>query len=139
MVVEISIAYEGQLHCRATHGPSGQTLTTDAPKDNGGKGEAFSPTDLVAAALGTCMVTIMGLFAQRSGLDISGTQVRVVKEMAAEPARRLGTLRATITLPKGRTYPPEVRQKLERAANACPVKQSLHPDIEIHTDFVYPA
>lgn len=138
MSVEIDIVYEGQLHCKATHGPSGQAITTDAPKDNGGKGEAFSPTDLVAAALGSCLVTIMGLVAQRSGLDINGTRVHVAKDMAAEPARRVGTIRTTITLPKGKKLSQADRDKLERAAKMCPVKQSLHPDINMPVEFVYP-
>src|SRR3954451_16658330 len=80
-MVEIKAVYEGQLHCTATHGPSGMTLTTDAPKDNMGKGESFSPTDLVATALATCVVTTMGIVAQRHNLDITGTTVRVEKHM----------------------------------------------------------
>jgi putative redox protein len=138
MSVEIDIVYEGQLHCKATHAPSGQTITTDAPKDNGGKDEAFSPTDLVATALGTCLVTIMGLVAQRGGLDISGTRVHVVKDMAAAPQRRIATLRTTITLPNGKKLSQTDHEKLENAAKLCPVKQSLHPDIDMPIEFVYP-
>lgn len=138
MSVEVNIVYEGQLHCKATHGPSGLTITTDAPEDNGGKGEAFSPTDLVAAALGTCLVTIMGLVAQRGGLDISGTRVHVAKDMAAAPLRRIAALRTTITLPKGKKLSQADREKLENAAKLCPVKQSLHPDINMPVEFVYP-
>ncbi len=138
MSVNIDIQYEGDLHCSAKHGPSGQILTTDAPVDNGGKGAAFSPTDLVATAVGSCMVTIMGLTAQNNQLDISGTKIHVVKEMTADPVRRIGEIIVTITLPPGKTFSKTDRQKLEAAAKACPVKQSLHPDTKIVLDFIYP-
>jgi putative redox protein len=138
MPVQIDITYTGDLRCQAVHRPSQSTLTTDAPVDNGGKGELFSPTDLVAAALGTCLVTIMGKVAQRHGWDLNGTRVHVVKEMAAAPARRIGTLRTTITLPPGRKWLAEDRQRLEKAAQTCPVKESLHPDVQMPMEFVYP-
>jgi len=138
MAVEIDIVYTGDLHCEATHGPSGSKLTTDAPVDNGGKGEAFSPTDLVGVALGTCLVTIMGIIAKRHDWDLRGTRVHVVKEMASAPARRVGVLKMTITLPKGRRWSPEDRQRLEHAAHTCPVAQSLHPDVQQQLQFVYP-
>jgi putative redox protein len=138
MSVEIDIVYEGNLRCSATHGPSKQVITTDAPVDNGGKGEAFSPTDLVATAVGTCIVTIMGLLAQRSGLDIDGTRVHVAKEMVAAPHRRIGNLHVTVTMPAGAQLSEVARSKLERAAHLCPVKQSLHPDVNVVMDFVYP-
>ena len=138
MAVEINIIYEGGLHCTATHGPSRQKLTSDAPVDNGGKGEAFSPTDLVATALGTCMATIMGLVAQRNNLDIAGLQVQVIKEMATDPVRRIGSLKTRLVFPKGKPLSAANRAKLEAAANACPVKQSLHPDVQIPVEFVYP-
>jgi putative redox protein len=131
MAVEINITYEGGLHCAATHGPSRQTLNTDAPVDNGGKGAAFSPTDLVATALGTCMATIMGLVAQRNNLNIDGLEVRVIKEMTAEPVRRIGSLKTRLVFPRGKPLSASDRAKLEVAANTCPVKQSLHPDLKI--------
>ncbi len=137
MGVEIKLHYDGNLRCLATHGPSSQTLTTDAPVDNGGKGEAFSPTDLVATALGSCLLTIMGLVAQRNGLDITGTTATVVKEMTAVPVRRIATLRATVTLPKGKPVAAADRAKLENAARICPVKQSLHPDVNVLLEFIY--
>lgn len=138
MGVEMDIVYTGDLACEATHGPSGATLTTDAPVDNGGRGAAFSPTDLVGTALGACLVTIMGLVARRDGLDINGTRIHVTKEMAAQPVRRIARLTAVITLPAGRAFSPEARAKLENAALHCPVKQSLHPDVEVVMEFVYP-
>ena len=139
MAVEINITYEGGLHCTATHGPSRNALTTDAPVDNGGKGAAFSPTDLVATALGTCMMTVMGLVAQRNQLDIDGLQVRVIKEMTADPVRRIGSLKTRVVFPQGKSLSATDRAKLEAAAEACPVKQSLHPDVKTLVEFVYPA
>ena len=96
MGVVMDITYEGNLNCTATHGPSGMCLRTDAPVDNGGKGETFSPTDLVGTALGTCIITIMGKKAERLGLDIAGTRLRVVKEMTTAPPRRIGRLEVDI-------------------------------------------
>lgn len=139
MAVEIDIIYEGDLICRATHGPSGDTLRTDAPVDNGGKGSAFSPTDLCAAALGTCLVTIMGLVAKQHNWDLSGTRVQVTKDMASTPVRRIGALTATITLPPGSSFAESERAMLQRAAETCPVAQSLHPDVNVLTKFVYPS
>jgi len=138
MSVEIDIEYQGQLHCAATHGPSRQTLTTDAPVDNGGQGGAFSPTDLVATALGSCLMTIMGLVAQRNAIDLTGMKAHVVKEMTSPPVRRIQTLKVTVTLPPGRTLSAGDRAKLEQAAHTCPVKQSLHPDVAVQVQFVYP-
>ena len=138
MAVEIRITYQGDLHCEATHGPSGQSFTTDAPVDNGGKGAAFSPTDLMATSLGTCMMTVMGLVARRNGLDLKGTTVRVIKEMASVPVRRIGSLKTTITFPAGMLLSAEQRAKLEQAAAICPAKQSLHPDVSLVVEFVQP-
>ena len=137
MAVEINTTYEGGLHCTAIHGPSRQQLVTDAPVDNGGKGEAFSPTDLVATGLGTCMATVMGLVAQRNHLDITGLQIRVLKEMTSDPVRRIGALTAKLVFPAGKVLSDADRAKLEAAARACPVKQSLHPDVKLHVEFVY--
>lgn len=136
MAVEIDIAYEGQLYCGAVHGPSGAQLRTTAPVDNGGTGDKFSPTDLVATALGTCMLTIMGIVAQRTGLELTGTKVKVVKEMTAVPVRRIGRLGVTITLPPGLVLSEKDRASLEDAANRCPVKQSLHPDVVVEAEFI---
>lgn len=127
-MVEITATYEGQLHCVARHGPSGSALPTDAPKDNMGKGEAFSPTDLVATALGTCILTTMGIVAQRQGLDLTGSTVRVEKHMTTTGPRRIARLPVEIRVP--RTFSEEDRQRLENAAHTCPVHKSLHADIE---------
>ena len=132
-MVEITAVYEGQLHCTATHGPSGSTLPTDAPKDNTGRGEAFSPTDLVATALGTCMLTTMAIVAQRHNIELRGARVRVTKEMVAQPTRRIGTLGVEIAVPNELG---EVdRKRLENAALHCPVHRSLHPDLQIPVTF----
>lgn len=134
-MVEIRIAYEGQLHCSAVHGPSGIRLTTDAPIDNMGKGESFSPTDLVATALGTCVLTIMGITAQRHAIDLTGTTVTVQKEMTSQPVRRVGRLAVMVSVPGH--VSPENRQRLENSAHACPVKRSLHPDVEVSLAFAW--
>ena len=138
MAVEINITYQGGLNCAATHGPSRQTLTTDAPVDNGGKGAAFSPTDLVATAFGSCMATIMGLVAQRNKLDLEGLQIQVLKEMTAAPVRRIGTLKTRLVFPRGKPLTTANRAELEAAARTCPVALSLHPDIKKVVEFVYP-
>ena len=131
--VEIEITYEWDLRCVAVHGPSQTTLRSDAPKDNMGKGESFSPTDLVATALGTCMMTIMGIAARRMELDLTGARVKVGKEMALAPARRIARLTVEISVPRDVT--PEQRRQLESAAHACPVSKSLHPDVEVPVTF----
>lgn len=141
MSVEINAVYEGELHCSAVHGPSGARLETDAPVDNHGKGAAFSPTDLVATALGTCMLTLMGIVAERSKLDIAGTKVKVTKEMMQQPVRRIGALSVSVGIPaaKAANLSVEDRKKLETAALHCPVHKSLHPDIHSPVEFHYDA
>ncbi len=127
-MVEINASYEGTLRCSAQHGPSRSTIETDAPVDNHGRGERFSPTDLLAGALGTCMMTIMGIFAERNDLDLTGTKVRVLKEMTPEPPRRIAKLTVEMTIPLPADHPKA--GALEKAALACPVILSLHPEIE---------
>ena len=134
-MVEMDVTYEGDLHCSAKHGPSGNVLTTDAPKDNQGRGEAFSPTDLVGAAMGTCMLTVMGIYAQRHNIDLSGATAHVGKEMVVAPVRRIGKLTMAIKIPKPVAV--EQRQPLEKAALTCPVYASLHPDVEKSVMFTY--
>lgn len=134
-MVSMSVVYQGQLHCEATHGPSGAKIATDAPKDNHGKGEAFSPTDLVASALGACMLTVMGIVAARHHIVLDGAKVELSKEMVTTGVRRIGRIPLTITMPAG--IKAEQRSMLETAAHSCPVHKSLHPDIEVPVQFVY--
>ena len=134
-MVEINVTYNGQLRTTATHGPSQNTLITDAPKDNMGKGEAFSPTDLVATALATCILTTMGIVAQRHELDMNGATARVTKEMVSTPYRRIGRLAVTVRMPHKLSA--ENQQRLENAAHTCPVHRSLHPDVEAPITFTW--
>ncbi len=132
-MVTMHFAYEGDLHCRAIHGPSGTELATDAPKDNQGRGESFSPTDLVATALGTCMLTVMGIAARTLSLDVSGATATVAKEMTAAAPRRIACLAVRIHVPQRISV--EDRLKLERAVHTCPVHKSLHPDVAMPIAF----
>lgn len=132
-MVKIGMLYEGSLRCTATHGPSGEILVTDAPVDNHGRGESFSPTDLVATALATCMATIMGIVAERHGWDLQGMRVEVSKEMSANTPRRIARLTVEFWMPVAKSMDPN--GLLERAAFTCPVHQSLHPDIEKPVSF----
>mgnify|MGYP003344578685 CR=1 FL=1 len=118
-----------------THGPSGTTLVTDAPVDNHGKGESFSPTDLVATALGACMMTIMGIVAERHGIDLTGMTSETTKEMTTAPPRRIAALRTTVTVPLPADHPQ--RALLEQAALTCPVHKSLHAEIAAPIEFVW--
>jgi putative redox protein len=115
--------YEGGLRCLSVHDSSGSELITDAPLDNQGKGEAFSPTDLVATALGTCILTILGIVAERHGIQLDPCSARVEKTMSTGAVRRIALLEAWISLPPG--LEPHQRQLLERAGEGCPVKRSL--------------
>ena len=134
-MVHLSSVYEGGLRCRATHAPSGTSLVTDAPGDNHGKGESFSPTDLVATALGACMMTIMGIVAERHGVNLVGMTAETVKEMTKEPPRRIASLRTRLTIPLPADHPQ--RAALEQAAHTCPVHKSLHPEIDAAIEFVW--
>jgi putative redox protein len=134
-MVTLTTVYEGGLRCRGTHGPSGITLVTDAPVDNHGKGESFSPTDLVATALAACMMTIMGIVAERHGLDVVGMRAETVKEMTPTPPRRIASLRTRLTIPLPADHPR--RAALEEAARTCPVHKSLHPEIDAAIEFVW--
>lgn len=132
-MVSIELEYQGDLHCNAVHGPSGTALSTDAPKDNQGRGESFSPTDLVATALGSCMLTVMGIMSRTLEIDITGATATVNKEMTSAPPRKVQRLTVQIHVPHAVSE--ENRLKLERAAHTCPVAKSLHPDIEIPITF----
>ena len=134
-MVKISIDYAGELRCNSTHEPSGQTLSTDAPVDNNGKGESFSPTDLVASALGSCMATIMGIVAQRKDIDLTGLQLSVEKHMSEDLPRRIAKLPMTIEMPLAEDS--KYKDLMINAALTCPVHQSLHPTIEIPITWVW--
>jgi putative redox protein len=131
----ITTLYSGELRTQAVHLASGNTLITDAPVDNNGRGEAFSPTDLVCAALGSCMLTIMGIVAQRHGLDLEGTRIEITKIMAANP-RRIAQVLLQFTLPPN-NFTEKERDLLEQAARTCPVALSLHPDLKQTITFQY--
>jgi uncharacterized OsmC-like protein len=133
-MVQISIDYTGQLHCSAGHGPSGTVISTDAPLDNQGKGEAFSPTDLVATALGTCIATTMAIVAERQGVELKGMTVQVTKEMANDP-RRIGRLTTKVRIPLPADHPH--RELLEKTALGCPVHRSLSAEMERPTEFFW--
>ena len=122
-----SILYEGQLRTTSVHLQSGKTIITDAPTDNNGKGEAFSPTDLLSTSLGCCMLTIMGIVAARHELQIENTRVDITKTMAANP-RRVSAIKVEFYLPAG-NFSEKDKQLLENAARTCPVALSLHPDL----------
>lgn len=128
-MVEIKLAYEGELHCSAVHSPSGKTLVTDAPLDNNGRGESFSPTDLVATALGSCMATVIGIVARRKNIAVEGMAITVRKFMSEDPPRRISRLDLDLDMPLPANHPD--RPLLESAARGCPVHHSLHPDIKV--------
>lgn len=128
MAFTSELEYTGNLQLRATHLKSGQTIVTDAPVDNNGKGSAFSPTDLLASSLGLCMITIMGIAAQNSGFSIDGTKARVTKIMASDP-RRVGEVMIELDFPKN-DYSEREKQIIRQCAKICPVSQSLHPDLK---------
>jgi uncharacterized OsmC-like protein len=131
-----TILYKTNLLCQATHTASGVELTTDAPADNGGNASSFSPTDLVATALATCMLTIMGIAARTHGIHIDGTTAHTTKIMAASP-RRIAEIKITFTLPKNQTYTAREKQLIEVAARGCPVSKSLSADLLQTIAFVY--
>lgn len=132
-MVHIEVRYEGGLRCHAVHGPSGRELATDAPVDNHGRGESFSPTDLVATALATCMATIMGIVADRHGWNIDGLTMAVDKEMTGEGPRRIHRLAVAVEGPSG--LEEDARRALEQAAHTCPVRLSILPAIEVPVEF----
>jgi putative redox protein len=115
--------YQGSLRTEATHTRSGQKIVTDAPVDNNGKGEAFSPTDMVSAALSSCMMTIMGMLAEREGIDLTGLQAEVVKVMSSNP-RKIVEIQVVFSHPALRATEIQ-KEKLKRAALTCPVALSL--------------
>ena len=136
-MVKITGEYQGDLHCVAVHGPSGQTLTTDAPKDNQGRGEAFSPTDLLATSYATCVATTMAIVARRHGVELRGLKFEVTKEMSADTPRRIVRLATQFWLPIART--PEIAALIESIAHNCPVHHTLSPSVEVSVVFHWAA
>lgn len=131
----MNLHYSGQLRTQGTHLASGNTVTTDAPVDNNGRGEAYSPTDLVCSALGSCMMTIMGIVADRNGIDLTGLRMDITKKMAAEP-RRIAEIVLEVQMPD-RSFSDKEKALLENAARTCPVALSLHPDLQQTVSFRY--
>jgi putative redox protein len=136
-MVTIQVQYDGSLRCTSVHGPSKTELVTDAPADNMGRGESFSPTDLVATALGSCILTTMAIVADRHGWKIEGSQASVEKHMVADPARRIGKLVVAIKM-RG-DLDARARETLERTAHTCPVHTSLAQNVEIPMTFEWDA
>ena len=134
-MVEIKLSYEGDLHCSAVHGPSGNILVTDAPVDNNGRGQAFSPTDLVATALASCMATVIGIVAKRKEIAVEGMAVAVRKFMSDDQPRRIKRLELDLQMPLPGSHPD--RKLLESAARGCPVHHSIHPDIEVAMNWIW--
>ena len=132
-MVKIEIKYDGQLRCIAVHTPSGCELKTDAPVDNQGKGESFSPTDLVATALGSCIATVMAIAARKHDIDPVGMTVTVEKFMSTDAPRRIVRLPVLVSVPTSLTE--KQRVILENAGRHCPVHKSLHPDIDAPIEF----
>ena len=129
-----NIVYQNNLRTEAEHIASGEKIITDAPVDNNGKGEAFSPTDLVATALGSCIITIMAISANKYDIDMSGTNASVKKIMGSDP-RRISEISIEINMNKN--IEEKDRKRLERSALTCPVHRSLHPDLEKKIRFIY--
>ncbi len=128
------IIYKGELRTAATHLQSGSLIETDAPTDNQGKGELFSPTDLVATALGACMITTMGIKARTMDIVLDGTRLDVTKVMASDP-RRISKIIVHLFFPASLQLDDKQKEILERTARTCPVERTLHPDVELDMQF----
>jgi putative redox protein len=135
-MVSFHIDYHGGLRCEATHDPSKVKIVTDAPVDNHGRGESFSPTDLVATGLGVCMLTTMGIAVQKENVRLDGSRTYIEKHMSTDPPRRIARIVARIDFAPG--IPKDKRSHLEHIARTCPVARSLHPDITVDLKFSYP-
>jgi len=135
-MVSMHITYQGKNKSMAVHDSSGTVIYTDAPVDVGGGGSSFSPTDLVATALATCVGTTMAMFADRHEIDLSGMQIHVTKEMFTGTPRRIGELKTTVTIPAGRV-PADKRELLERVGHTCPVYRSMSPEVLMPMEFIY--
>jgi putative redox protein len=135
-MVSFHITYAGDLRCEVTHDPSKVTLVTDAPTDNQGRGESFSPTDLVCTGLGVCILTTMGIAHHKDPLPLNGARAYVETHMSTDAPRRIA--RIVVRIEFGRGIPVHRRASLERIASTCPVARSLHPDIIQEVSFIYP-
>jgi putative redox protein len=135
MAVTISVSYHGQLRCTAIRQPDGQSVQTDIIAAHGGRGEYLTPAEMTVAAVATCAVSMAAAVAERSGIDLSTAKATAQFDMVDKPHRRIGPIRLSIQLPRG--VPEAARPKLEAAAKACPVKNSLHPDIGVEIEFIY--
>ncbi len=132
-MVKVCVEYQGELRSEVLHDPSGSTFMTDAPVDNQGKGEGFSPTDLCAAALGSCLSTIIGIQSKSLGVDIRGLWIEVIKRMSSDLPRRIASIEVDLWFPV--LIGPEERSVIEKAARDCPVHHSLHPGISVTLRF----
>jgi putative redox protein len=135
-MVPITVTYQGQLRCSALHDKSNVSFITDAPTDNHGKGESFSPTDLVATALGSCMITTIGIKLHGEDVNLDGTRLAVEKHMSADPPRRISKIVVRLTFPRG--IPSHYRQKIKEIGDTCPVAKSIHPGITLDIHYDYP-
>lgn len=136
-MANMTAKYLGGLRCECTHLASGVTICSDAPVDNKGKGEAFSPTDLCSSSLALCMMTIMGIYAQEHGFSVEGMTADISKEMSANP-RRIAKITITLTMPR-QEYTEKQKKALEHCANSCPVHHSLHPETVQELNIVWPS
>ncbi len=131
-----SIVYKGNLRCECTHIQSGTVIETDAPTDNKGKGERFSPTDTVCIALATCVITTMGIKANDMEIDLAGASIAVTKHMLSDP-RRIGQIDTILTFPESLQLSEKDRIILQRVGDNCPVMKSLHPDLKVHVEYTW--
>lgn len=135
-MANMTAKYLGGLRCECTHLASGMTIRSDAPVDNKGKGEAFSPTDLCSSSLALCMMTIMGIYAQEHDFSVEGMSAEISKEMSANP-RRIAKITITLTMPR-QEYTEKQKKALEHCANSCPVHHSLHPETVQELNIIWP-
>ena len=133
-MVRTTLVYKDEKNCEITHEPSGTKIITDAPKDNGGRGETFSPTDLMGVALASCVVTTIAIVGEKQGINFVGSSASVEKVMTGAP-RRIQSLTLQVRLPASLT--PEQRKQMEEIARTCPVHRSIHPDVQMPMTFIY--
>jgi uncharacterized OsmC-like protein len=129
-----TVIYKGELRCECTHLQSGTRIETDAPTDNRGKGERFSPTDTLCVALATCMITTMGIRASDSKIDLKDTRIDVTKHMLSDP-RRIGKIEIVLHMPPGLDISQKDKDVLQKIGDNCPVMKSLHPDLQVLAEY----